>query len=43
MIRLFSLVVILVTLSGNVSAAIGPNGLLPIVNQDIAPDGYRRS
>ncbi|KAF8492202.1 laccase [Russula emetica] len=43
MIRLFSLAVILVTLSGNVSAAIGPNGVLPIVNRDIAPDGFRRS
>jgi hypothetical protein len=43
MILFFSLAVILVTLSGNVSAAIGPNALLPIVNRDIAPDGYRRS
>ena len=43
MIRLFSLAVILVTLSVHVSAAIGPEGLLPIVNRDIAPDGYRRS
>ena len=42
MIRLFCLAVILVTLSGNVSAAIGPSGLLPIVNQEISPDGYRR-
>ena len=44
MIRLFSLAVILVTLSESVSAvAIGPTAELPIVNQDIAPDGFTRS
>lgn len=43
MILLFSLAVILATLSENVSAAIGPNSLLPVVNRGIAPDGYRRA
>jgi len=44
MMRLFSLVVILATLSGNVSAVtIGPVANLPIVNKIIAPDGYLRS
>ncbi|KAI0278401.1 laccase [Russula aff. rugulosa BPL654] len=37
MIRPFSLAVILATLSGSVSAAIGPSANLPIVNRVIAP------
>ncbi|KAF8469267.1 laccase [Russula ochroleuca] len=42
MIRLFSLAVIVATLSGIVSAVIGPFAVLPIVNAIIAPDGHSR-
>lgn len=43
MMRLYSLSVILVVLSGKASAAIGPTATLPIVNRIVAPDGFRRS
>ncbi|KAH9991899.1 laccase [Russula vinacea] len=42
MIRLFSLALILTTLSANVSAVIGPFAVLPIINKIIAPDGFFR-
>ena len=42
--RLYSLAVILAGLSGKVSAAtIGPTANLQIANQNISPDGFRRS
>ena len=43
MLRLYSLAVMLAALSGQVSAAIGPTAILPISNQIISPDGFRRS
>jgi hypothetical protein len=43
MIRLGSFAVILAALSRKMSVAIGPNAVLPIVNQNVSPDGYERS
>ena len=37
-----SLVFFLVVLSAGVSASIGPDAVLPIVNRKIAPDGFLR-
>ncbi|KAI0285663.1 laccase 1 [Russula brevipes] len=42
MLQLRSFLLLLATLSGGVSAAIGPNANLPIVNSQIAPDGFSR-
>ena len=42
MLQLRSFVLLLATLSGSVSASIGPVADLQIVNEVIAPDGFNR-
>lgn len=42
MLQLRGLALLLVALSGSASAAIGPGATLPIVNANIAPDGFPR-
>ncbi|KAI9450838.1 laccase [Lactarius psammicola] len=43
MSQLRSLLLLLASISGIVSASIGPGATLPIVNKNIAPDGYSRA
>jgi hypothetical protein len=42
MLQLRSLALLLAAIVGGVSAAIGPGADLPIVNRNIAPDGFLR-
>ncbi|KAI9508593.1 laccase [Russula earlei] len=42
MLQLRPILLLLVALSGGVFSSIGPRASLPIVNKEIAPDGYRR-
>ena len=42
MFQLRELVLLFVAVSGSASAAIGPGANLPIVNANIAPDGFPR-
>jgi hypothetical protein len=42
MLQLRELALLLVAVSGSASAALGPGATLPIVNKNIAPDGFLR-
>jgi hypothetical protein len=42
MLQFRELALLLVAVSGSASAAIGPGATLPIVNANVAPDGFPR-
>ena len=42
MLQLRELALLFAAISASASAAIGPGATLPIVNANVAPDGFRR-